>query len=63
MKSHMDFVNELRAPVGAYRRKERELQRKKAVLNGAATTVETDDLAKELEAKFDELFGPISYDE
>lgn len=63
MKSHMDFVNELRAPVRAYRRKERELQRKKAVLNGAATTVETDDLAKELEAKFDELFGPISYDE
>lgn len=63
MKSHMDFVNELRAPVKAYRRKERERQRKKAALNGSATTIETDDLMKELEAKFDELFGPVSYDE
>lgn len=63
MKSHMDFVNELRAPVRAFRRKEKERQRKRSALNGATTTAESDDLMKHLEETFDELFGPCSDDE
>lgn len=63
MKSHMDFVNELRTPVRAFRRREQERKRKQAAQNGDSAAAGSDDLTKQLEAKFYELFGPCSDDE
>lgn len=59
MNAHKKFLSELRAPVRKYNRKMNDQRRKKAAIpkTETASSMDSDDLMKELEAKFDELFG------
>lgn len=59
MNAHKKFLSELRAPVRKYNRKLNDQRRRKAAMPKSETefTMDSDDLMKELEAKFEELFG------
>lgn len=60
MNAHKRFLDELRTPVRKYNRKMNDWRRRKADMPQTAGTsaINKDELMKELEAKFDELFGP-----
>lgn len=59
MNAHKRFLNELRAPMKRYNRKMNDQRRRKAAMPQAesSSAMDSDELMKELEAKFDELFG------
>ena len=59
MNAHKRFLNELRAPVKKYNRKMNDQRRIKTAMPQAesSSAMDSDELMKELEAKFDELFG------
>ncbi len=59
MTAHKKFLNELRSPVKKYERKISEQQRKKANIRQSYGTsdLRNNERMKELEAKFEELFG------
>lgn len=59
MTTHRKFLNELRVPVRNYNKKMRRQHQRKTDMPQAEDTsiVDKDELMRELEAKFDELFG------
>lgn len=65
MTAHKKFLNELSNPVKKYERKMKVQQRKKVNIQQSegVSTIDNDELMKELEAKlFDELFGFVDDD-
>lgn len=65
MTAHKKFLNELSNPVKKYERKMKAQQQKKVNIQQSAgvSTIDNDELMKELEAKlFDELFGFVDDD-
>lgn len=62
MSSHQKFINELRSPVVRYNQMMRQRQNTAAPQSAASVSEEESELMRELEAKFDELFGPIDDD-
>lgn len=64
MSRHQKFINELRAPVIRYNHmmQQRRHQKTTAPQSTASVSGEDSELMRELEAKFDELFGPIDDD-
>lgn len=66
MTAHKKFLNELSNPVKKYERKMKVQQRKKVNIQQSegVSTIDNDELMKELEAKlFDELFGFVDDDQ
>lgn len=61
LSAHKKFINALRSPMKKYNRITREKQRQKTgpPYVSASTSEMENDLMRELEAKFDELFGPL----
>lgn len=64
MSSHQKFINELRSPVARYNHmmQQRKRQKTTAPQSSASVSEEESEIMRELEAKFDELFGPIDDD-
>lgn len=59
MSSHQKFINELRSPVVRYNRMMQQRRNTAAPQSAASVSEEESELMRELEARFDELFGPI----
>ena len=65
LSSHQKLINELRSPVERYIRmmQEQQRQKKDELQSAASVSEEESELMRELETKFDELFGPLNDDD
>lgn len=65
MSSHQKFINELRSPVKRYTQmmKNRQSRKSNALQSDASAPEEEAELIRGLEAKFEELFGPLNNDD
>ena len=59
ISSHQKFVNELQAPIRRYERAQRKQQKRESdIAQGASPTIDdVTDLMRQIEEKFDEIFG------
>lgn len=63
MSPHQKFINELRAPVIRYNRMMQQRKRQKTTAPHSFVSESEDErVMRELEAKFEDLFGPIDDD-